>query len=149
MNKELARVTILGMTRKVADNISDMIRSVDTVEAQIEEVKNIVEGMSLLEMLLGVEEIAKIAAKNTKVKQTPEERKALSSLMDCHLRLTEIYLTEKIPTIREISLLLAEVQLAIDKYEKVFADKKGAKMPDKEFYHNMFLLLNARIIGQQ
>lgn len=149
MNKELARVTILGMTRKVADNISDMIRSVDTVEAQIEEVKNIVEGMSLLEMLLGVEEIAKIAAKNTKVKQTPEERKALSSLMDCHLRLTEIYLTEKIPTIREISLLLAEVQLAIDKYEKVFADKKGAKMPDKEFYHNIFLLLNARIIGQQ
>ena len=149
MNKELARVTILGMTRKVADNISDMIRSVDTVEAQIEEVKNIVEGMSLLEMLLGVEEIAEIAAKNTKVKQTPEERKALSSLMDCHLRLTEIYLTEKIPTIREISLLLAEVQLAIDKYEKVFADKKGAKMPDKEFYHNMFLLLNARIVGQQ
>ena len=149
MNKELAKITILGMTRKVADNISDMIRSVDTVEAQIEEVKNIVEGMSLLEMLLGVEEIAKIAAKNTKVKQTPEERKALSSLMDCHLRLTEIYLTEKIPTIREISLLLAEVQLAIDKYEKVFADKKGAKMPDKEFYHNMFLLLNARIVGQQ
>ena len=149
MNKELAKITILGMTRKVADNISDMIRSVDTVEAQIEEVKNIVEGMSLLEMLLGVEEIAKIAAKNTKVKQTPEERKALSSLMDCHLRLTEIYLTEKIPTIREISLLLAEVQLAIDKYEKVFANKKGAKMPDKEFYHNMFLLLNARIIGQQ
>ena len=149
MNKELARVTILGMTRKVADNISDMIRSVDTVEAQIEEVKNIVEEMSLLQMLLGVEEIAKIAAKNTKVKQTPEERKALSSLMDCHLRLTEIYLTEKIPTIREISLLLTEVQLAIDKYEEVFADKKGAKMPDKEFYHNMFLLLNARIVGQQ
>lgn len=149
MNKELARVTILGMTRKVADNISDMIKSIDTVEAQIEEVKNIVEEMSLLQMLLGVEEIAKIAAKNTKVKQTPEERKVLSSLMDCHLRLTEIYLTEKIPTIREISLLLAEVQLAIDKYEKVFVDKKGAKMPDKEFYHNMFLLLNARIVGQQ
>lgn len=149
MNKELAKITILGMTRKVADNISDMIRSVDTVEAQVEEVKNIVEGMSLLEMLLGVEEIAKIAAKNTKVKQTPEEIRALSSLMDCHLRLTEIYLTEKIPTIREIALLLAEVQLAIDAYEKVFANKKGAKMPDKEFYHNMFLLLNARIVGQQ
>ena len=149
MNKELARITILGMARKVADNISDMIRSVDTVEAQVEEVKNIVEGMSLLEMLLGVEEIAKIAAKNTKVKQTPEEIRALSSLMDCHLRLTEIYLTEKIPTIREIALLLAEVQLAIDAYEKVFANKKGAKMPDKEFYHNMFLLLNARIVGQQ
>ena len=149
MNKELAKITILGMTRKVADNISDMIRSVDTVEAQVEEVKNIVEGMSLLEMILGVEEIAKIAAKNTKVKQTPEEIRALSSLMDCHLRLTEIYLTEKIPTIREIALLLAEVQLAIDAYEKVFANKKGAKMPDKEFYHNMFLLLNARIVGQQ
>ena len=149
MNKELARITILGMTKRVADNINDMIRSVDTVEAQIEEVKNIVEGMSLLEMLLGVEEIAKIAAKNTKVEQTPEERKALSSLMDCHLRLIEIYLTEKIPTIREIASLLAEVQLAIDAYEKVFANKKGAKMPDKEFYHNMFLLLNARIVGQQ
>ena len=69
--------------------------------------------------------------------------------MDCHLRLIEIYLTEKIPTIREIASLLAEVQLAIDAYEKVFANKKGAKMPDKEFYHNMFLLLNARIVGQQ
>lgn len=149
MNKELARITILGMTKRVADNINNMIRSVDTVEAQIKEVKNIVEEMSLLEMLLGVEEIAKIAAKNTKVEQTPEERKALSSLMDCHLRLIEIYLTEKIPTIREIASLLAEVQLAIDAYEKVFANKKGAKMPDKEFYHNMFLLLNARIVGQQ
>lgn len=149
MNKELARLTILGMTRKVADNISDMIRSVDTVEAQIEEIKNVVEGMSLLEMLLGVEEIAKVAAKNTKVKQTPEERNALSSLMECHLGLTEIYLTGKIPTIREISNLLANIQLAIDEYEKVFANKKGAKMPDKEFYQNMFLLLNARIVGQQ
>lgn len=149
MNKELARITILGMTKRVADNINNMIRSVDTVEAQIKEVKNIVEEMSLLEMLLGVEEIAKIAAKNTKVEQTPEERKALSSLMDCHLRLIEIYLTEKIPTIREIASLLAEVQLAIDAYEKVFANKKGAKMPDKEFYQNMFLLLNARIVGQQ
>ena len=149
MNKELARITILGMTKRVADNINDMIRSVDTVQAQIKEVKNIVEEMSLLGMLLGAEEIAKIAAKNTKVEQTPEERKALSSLMDCHLRLIEIYLTEKIPTIREIASLLAEVQLAIDAYEKVFANKKGAKMPDKEFYHNMFLLLNARIVGQQ
>ena len=149
MNKELARITILGMTKRVADNINDMIRSVDTVKAQIKEVKNIVEEMSLLGMLLGAEEIAKIAAKNTKVEQTPEERKALSSLMDCHLRLIEIYLTEKIPTIREIASLLAEVQLAIDAYEKVFANKKGVKMPDKEFYHNMFLLLNARIVGQQ
>ena len=149
MNKELARLTILGMTRKVADNISDMIRSVDTVEAQIEEIKNVVEGMSLLEMLLGAREIAKVAAKNTKVEQTPEERNALSSLIECYLGLTEIYLTEKIPTIREISNLLANIQLAIYEYEKVFADNKGAKMPDKEFYEHMFLLLNTRIVGQQ
>lgn len=149
MNTQLAKIGMIGCTKRILDEIKEIITSIDEVNQSIKEVEELTKGLSLGEIVGNVEILARMAALQTKVEHNSKEIKTATKLMEAHSELARIYITEEIPTAREMSRTLAKLHLALEEFEEVFKDKKGVKMPSNELYKIMFALINTRIIAQK
>lgn len=149
MIKVLTKVTLLALMKNIADEVKDIVLSVDSVNDQIDEIKEITKEMDLLEIILNVEKIARQMVDENKIKQSEEETEILAPMMQVHMKLMSVCASEEIPTVRELASLLRRLQLSLDKYEEFYKDKEGAKMPSIELYKKLFLLINTRIIVQK
>lgn len=149
MNTQLAKIGMINCIKGILDEIKEIVTSVEEVNQSIKEVEELTKGLNIADMLGNIETIAKMAALQTKVEHNSKEMQAATKIMAVHGELTRIYITEEIPTVREMSRILAMLHLALEEFEKVFKDKKDVKMPSNELYKVMFSLINIRIMAQK
>ena len=149
MDAKLAKIGMLGCTERIMDELKAMILSVQEVNKSLKEIENLVENLSLEEVVKNIDSLAKVASLKTNVKYDPKEMEIMSKMMECNISLAAIYMTEEIPTIREMSRILAQIHLVVDEYEECFGGREGTVMPSNEFYKILFALINTRILVQK
>ena len=148
MIKAIAKETVLALTESICDDLEITIKSVSLVNESMEAIDDIIKDMSLIEVLLNVDSITEKMMAQNRVKDE-KEKAILIPLMQAHMDLKSICIKREIPTIREYSRILSELQIGLDKFEEFYKDNKEVKIPGGEFYKKLFTLLNFRIIIQK
>ena len=148
MIKAIAKETVLALTESIYDDLERTIKSVSLVNESMEAIDDIIKDMSLIEVLLNVDSITEKMMAQNRVKDE-KEKAILIPLMQANMDLKSICIKREIPTIREYSRILSELQIGLDKFEEFYKDNKEVKIPGGEFYKKLFTLLNFRIIIQK
>lgn len=152
--RDLSVVAMMGLVEKITYDLKEMILSVDGVSKAVINLEELTKDMSILEIMLNsdklLEKVREKARDFAEDKiQSPKEKELIVSLMQSNIELANIYIEEKVPTVRTLSSILIRLQVDLDEFSKVFKNDKSAKMPDKDFYADLLSLLNLRILLQK
>lgn len=147
MMKMIANETIIEIGNVIAKDLKELITSTSTIERSMESLKEMVKGMSLLEVFANMETITLKMTKERLKNENQEESKAIALLIECHAKLDEVVRKREVLSLKELSALLSKLYIALDTFKDNVEDSKKDEIKSKidEIYRYMFMMLNTKV----